>query len=237
MRSTSALEAAGADDFWTFAQAMELRGASVTAPFKEAVLPGLAATDALVGRVGAANTLRAGEHGWEGINTDVPGFLEPLTGRMGLQGSRATVLGAGGAARGVAVALDSAGAQVTVRARNADRAAGVARLVGGIAGGLPPPAGSWDLLVNTTPVGTAPGVGDSPLPGGAFDGRLVYDLVYNPATTRLLAEASAAGCGILGGLPMLVAQAVRQFEWWTDTAVPREVFAAAARRRLAAAGD
>ena len=231
------LEAAGADDFWTFAQAMELRGASVTAPFKEAVLPGLAATDALVGRVGAANTLRAGEHGWEGINTDVPGFLEPLTGRMGLQGSRATVLGAGGAARGVVVALDSAGAQVTVRARNAERAAGVARLVGGIAGGLPPPAGSWDLLVNTTPVGTAPGVGDSPLPGGAFDGRLVYDLVYNPATTRLLAEASAAGCGILGGLPMLVAQAVRQFEWWTDTAAPREVFAAAARRRLAAAGD
>ena len=231
------LEAASADDFWTFARAMRLRGASVTAPFKEAVLPGLAATDALVRQVGAANTLRASERGWEGINTDVPGFLEPLAGRMELQGSRATLLGAGGSARGVAVALDGVGARVTVCARNAERAAGVARLVDGSAGGLPPPAGSWDLLVNTTPVGTAPDVEDSPLPGGPFDGRLVYDLVYNPATTRLLAEASAAGCGILGGLPMLVAQAVRQFEWWTGTAAPREVFAAAARRRLAPAGD
>lgn len=231
------LEAASADDFWTFARTMGLRGASVTAPFKEAVLPGLAATDALLRRVGAANTLRAGERGWEGINTDVPGFLEPLAGRLELRGSRATVLGAGGAARGVAVALDGAGARVTVCARNVERAAGVARLVGGNAGGLPPQAGSWDLLVNTTPVGTAPGVGDSPLPGGAFDGQLVYDLVYNPATTRLLAEASAAGCGVLGGLPMLVAQAVRQFEWWTGRAAPREVFAAAAQRRLAADGD
>ena len=231
------LEAASADDFWTFARTMGLRGASVTAPFKEAVVPGLAATDELVGRVGAANTVRAGKRGWEGINTDVPGFLEPLAGRLALEGSRATVLGAGGAARGVAVALDGAGAQVTVRARNTARAASVARLVGARAGALPPPAGSWDLLVNTTPVGTAPGVADSPLPGGPFDGRLVYDLVYNPSPTRLLAEASAAGCGVLGGLPMLVAQAVRQFEWWTGKPAPREVFAVVAQRRLAATED
>ena len=230
------LEAAGTDDFWAFARAMRLRGASVTAPFKEAVLPKLAATDALVRQVGAANTLRLGDRGWEGINTDVPGFLEPLAGRLDLQGSRATVLGAGGAARGVAVALGGAGAEVTVCARHVERAAGVARLVDGHAGGLPPAAGSWDLLVNTTPVGTAPGNGDSPLPGGLFDGKLVYDLVYNPATTRLLAEASAAGCGVLGGLPMLVAQAVRQFEWWTGKPAPRDVFAAAAQRRLAATG-
>ncbi len=230
------LEATSADDFWTFARALGLRGASVTAPFKEAVLPGLAATDPLVRRVGATNTLRIGTRGWEGTNTDVPGFLEPLAGRLELQRSRATVLGAGGAARSVAVALDGAGARITVCARNVERAAGVAALVGGSAGDLPPRAGSWDLLVNTTPVGTAPDVRDSPLPGGVFDGRLVYDLVYNPATTRLLAEASAAGCGILGGLPMLVAQAVRQFEWWTGASVPREVFAAAAQRRLAAEG-
>ena len=97
------LEAAGAEDFWTFARRIGLRGASVTAPFKEAVAPGLTRTDALVRRVGAVNTLRASGRGWEGINTDVPGFLEPLAGRMTLGGSRAAVLGAGGAARGVAV--------------------------------------------------------------------------------------------------------------------------------------
>ena len=231
------LEAAGADDFWTFARRIGLRGASVTAPFKEAVTPGLTRTDALVRRVGAANTLRASGRGWEGINTDVPGFLEPLAGRMALGGCRAAVLGAGGAARAVSVALAGAGAQVTIWARDAARAADVALLAGGAAGALPPRPGSWDLLVNTTPVGAAPDSGRSPLPGGPFDGRLVYDLVYNPPATRLLTEAAAAGCDTIGGLPMLVAQAVRQFAWWTDASVPPEVFEAAARRRLAAAGD
>jgi shikimate 5-dehydrogenase len=99
------------------------------------------------------------------------------------------------------------------------------------------PRGSWDLLVNTTPVGTHPDVERSPvdaddLPAGA-DGALVYDLVYNPRPTRLLRDAAAAGCRTLDGLDMLVAQAVRQFAWWTGVTPDARVLRAAAERRLA----
>ena len=228
------LEAADVEDFRAFAERLRLRGASVTAPYKEQVVAGLAARDALVEQVGAANTLRACVDGWHGRNTDVPGFLEPLKGRIALDGCRATVLGGGGVARAAAVALAGCGARVTVCARNAEKASGVAGLAGGEAAPLPPRAGSWDLLVNTTPIGTWPDVDATPLPGGPFDGRVVYDLVYNPRETRLMAEARAAGCRAIGGLPMLVAQACRQFEWWTGTAAPTDVFRRAAERRLAA---
>jgi shikimate 5-dehydrogenase len=66
---------------------------------------------------------------------------------------------------------------------------------------------------------------ESPLPGGPFTGHLVYDLVYAPPTTRLLREAGAAGCATIGGLAMLVAQAERQFEWWTGAAPPTGLMA------------
>ncbi len=228
------LEATDVEDFWTLAARLGVRGASVTAPFKEKVIAGLASRDPLVEQVGAANTLLAFDGGWRGLNTDVPGFLQPLEGRIALDGCRAVVLGAGGVARGVAVALAGCGARVSVCARNARQAAEVARIAGAQAAGLPPQPGSWDLLVNTTPVGTYPDVDASPLPGAPFDGRLVYDLVYNPRETRLLAEATAAGCETIGGLSMLVAQACRQFEWWTGSAAPVDVFQRAAERRLAA---
>ena len=85
----------------------------------------------------------------------------------------------------------------------------------------PPTAGSWDLLVNTTPLGGTTRRDESPLPGGPFGGRLVYDLTYGAGESRLLREARAAGCRTLDGLPMLVAQAERQFAWWTGRQ-PRE---------------
>ena len=228
------LEATDVGDFWNLAARLGVRGASVTAPFKEKVIAGLASRDALVEQVGAANTLLAFDGGWRGLNTDVPGFLQPLEGRIALDGCRAVLLGAGGVARGVAVALAGRGARVCICARDIRRAADVARIVGAESGSLPPPSGSWDLLVNTTPVGTYPDVDATPLPGGPFDGRLVYDLVYNPRETRLLAEAKAAGCATISGLSMLVAQACGQFEWWTGIAAPVDVFQRAAERRLTA---
>jgi shikimate dehydrogenase len=164
-------------------------------------------------RAGAVNTYRRDGLRWIGRNTDVSGFLKPLAGRLELRGARAAVLGAGGAARAAAVALHSAGAAVTVYGRNRGRAKDVAALADGTAAGFPVTAHSWDLLVNTTPVGMYPDVDDTPFEG-EFDGRIVYDLVYNPMETRLLREAARAGCGTIGGLDMLVAQAEDQSEWW-----------------------
>ena len=94
-----------------------------------------------------------------------------------------------------------------------------------------------DLLVNATPVGTAPAVDDTPWPGARFDGRFVYDLVYNPPVTRLLREAATAGCATLGGLDMLVAQAQQQFLLWTGRLPDAGVMRAAAARDLEERGS
>ena len=231
-------EATGADDLMTLADALGVAGLSVTAPFKESILDHVRNIDGLGRQVGAVNTVRADRDGWVGLNTDVPGFLAPLDARGHVSGVRSTVLGAGGSARAVAVALASRGHAVTVCARRPERAAAVARLAGGTVGTLPPRSGSWDLLVNTTPVGTAPGTTATPIPADSLrGGRTVYDLVYNPARTRLLREAAAAGCETIGGLDMLVAQAVRQFEWWSGSRPSADLFRTAALAALAVRGE
>lgn len=226
------LAAADFGDFMTFADALGLAGASVTAPFKLAAFERVATHDAMSARVQSVNTLKRAAEGWAGWNTDVAGFLAPLQAIDTIDGVRATVLGAGGAARAVAVGLASAGARVAIAARRRDRAEIVACLAGATCVDWPPAPGSWDLLVNTTPCGTAPDVSGSPLPGGPFTGRTVYDLVYNPPETRLLGEARAAGCRTIGGLAMLVAQAERQFECWTGQRPAAGVMYAAAVRAL-----
>jgi shikimate 5-dehydrogenase len=166
----------------------------------------------------------------------VPGFLAPLDHLLpdGLDGRRVAVLGAGGSARAVVVALRQRGATVTVHARRREQAESVGEATGLAVGSWPPPAGSWNLLVNCTPLGGANRRDESPLPGGPFDGQLVYDLTYGGGQSRLLAEASAAGCTTIDGLPMLVAQAERQFELWTGQRPPDGLFKSAA---ASAAGE
>ncbi len=207
--------AADFDDFATFANAFGIAGASVTAPFKLAAFELASVRDPISERVGSANTLKRCHGQWSARNTDVAGFLAPLEARLRLAGRRATVLGAGGAARAVVEALASAGAEVTIAARDRQRAAELASHARASVVDWPPAAGSWDVLINATPLGTTPDVDETPLPDGPFTGELVYDLVYNPLETRFLREARTAGCRTIGGLDMLVAQAERQFEWWT----------------------
>jgi shikimate 5-dehydrogenase len=95
-----------------------------------------------------------------------------------------------------------------------------------------PPAPGWDLLVNTTPVGTWPDTDAMPIDADAVRGRIVYDLIYNPEETTLLRVARTNGAETIGGLEMLVGQACHQFEWWTGRTAPREIMAEAARRFL-----
>jgi 3-dehydroquinate dehydratase/shikimate dehydrogenase len=231
------LRAGDFDDFLTFADALDIAGASITIPFKLDALEAAQHADDLARAVGAANTLRRGRDSrppWEATNTDVEGFLDPLEAMYPrpLRGVRASVMGAGGAARAVAVALLSRGARVTVHARRFEQASDVAESCEAEAGGWPPPAGSWDLLVNCTPLGGPSARAETPLPGGPFDGALVYDLTYGDGETPLLREAREAGCLTLDGLPMLVAQAERQFEWWTGQRPAPGVMKAAAYKKM-----
>jgi 3-dehydroquinate dehydratase/shikimate dehydrogenase len=213
------LVASSADDFTMFATAVGVQGVSITIPYKVDLFQRADEVDELSTKVGAVNTYRRDAVGWQARNTDVSGFLAPLAGRLNVRGARAAILGTGGAARAVAVALASAGSIVTVYGRNRGKAKDVAALAGGGAAPFPIPPESWDLLVNTTPIGMFPNVDETPFEG-AFDGRVVYDLVYNPMETRLLKEAAAAGCDVIGGLDMLVAQAEDQSEWWTGKRPP-----------------
>ena len=219
--------ASSAEDFTIFATALGVQGVSITIPYKVGLFERADDIDDLSRRVGAVNTYRRDGLRWEARNTDVSGFLAPLKARLDLRGSRAAVLGAGGAARAAAVALGSAGSMVTVYARNRGKAKDVAKLADGTVGAFPVTPHSWDLLVNTTPVGMFPNVDETPFEG-AFDGRVVYDLVYNPTQTRLLREAAAAGCDTLGGLDMLVAQAEDQSEWWLGKRPPQGLMKQAA---------
>jgi shikimate 5-dehydrogenase len=119
-----------------------------------------------------------------------------------------------------------------VHARRREQALEVAAAGHAEAGSWPPPTGSWDLLVNCTPLGGPNARVETPLPGGPFDGTLVYDLTYGDDETPLLREAREAGCLTLDGLPMLVAQAERQFEWWTGQRPEAGVMKAAAYKKM-----
>ncbi len=230
------LRASDFDDFLSYAAAMGIDGASITIPFKLDALRAANQVDALTQSVGAANTLRRRDRGWEATNTDVYGFLSPLDAVFGarLSGARAAVLGAGGAARAVVVALQSRGATVTVHARRADQSHALAESLRVTAGEWPPRAGSWDVLVNCTPLGGAGKRDESPLPRELVSGPLVYDLTYGPGPSALLRDAKAAGSLTIDGLPMLVAQAERQFEWWTGQRPEAGVMADAIRRKMTA---
>ena len=233
------LAASDFDDFTAFADAVGLAGASVTAPFKVNAFERADECDPVSRRIQSVNTLRREGSKWLGCNTDVTGFLAPLESAMRLRGARATVLGAGGAARSVSVALASAGVKVTIAARRDGSGAGRrgADRRGDRRSGRPIPA-SWDLLVNATPVGTAP---------TSTRRRCRTTIPFTAAassttssTTRrrrgCSTDAARAGCRTIGGLDMLVAQAQAQFEWWTGGRPADRVMrdAALARLRMAA---
>ncbi len=225
--------AADADDFVTFGRAIGVRGASITIPFKVSLFDRMDEVYAVARRIGAINTMKAQDGRWIGGNTDASAFLAPLRDRIDLRAARVAVLGAGGAARAVAVALSSSAAQVTVYARDVVKARAVAMTAAADAAVLPPAPDSWDILVNCTPVGMYPRNNETPIDTSLLRGRYVYDLVYNPTATRLIREAAHVGCQTIGGLEMLVAQAHEQFEWWTGTKPPAGVMREAALKRLA----
>jgi shikimate dehydrogenase/3-dehydroquinate dehydratase type I len=227
------LPAVDAVDFVEFGKAFKISGASVTMPHKVTLFDRLDEVYSVARRIGAINTVRV-EHGrWIGGNTDAAGFLEPLRERISVRGLQASILGAGGAARAVAVGLASAGCSIRVHARDTAKATQVAMQTASEVGPWPPKPGSWDLLVNCTPIGMYPRANDTPIDREQLTGRFVYDIVYNPTQTRLMREAAEMGCETIGGLDMLVAQAQEQFHWWTGLRAPAGLMREAALKRLA----
>ncbi len=212
------------DELRDFLISLEISGASVTIPHKEAVLAQLDDVEALARRIGAVNTIVRRGGSLLGTNTDAEAALAPLRRQIPLRGKRVALLGAGGAARALAFTLPQEGCEVKIFNRTERRARQLAQESG-------VRWGRWreleredyDLLINATPVGMAPDTEAAPVPQTWLRGSLVYDIIYNPAETALLRSARARGLDTLGGLEMFVGQAAAQFRLFTGAAPPLDV--------------
>ncbi len=216
------------DDFEAAARALPklgFRGANVTVPHKQVALRVCDNVDAEARRIGAVNTIVVGEHGeLRGSNSDGFGFLENLrAGAPDWQASAgpAVLLGAGGGARAVAVALLDAGVpELSLVNRSAERAAALAAELDDRRVAAEPwrnrsaALAGAALLVNATSLGMQ---GQPPLEidlASLPTGALVHDIVYTPLQTPLLADAAAAGHPVVDGLGMLLHQARPGFAAW-----------------------
>ena len=230
------------------ARVLGFGGLNLTIPHKVAVLPYLDALEPSAAIAGAVNTVRRDADGrLVGLNTDGIGFLRSVE-EAGVdpRGVTAVLLGAGGAARAVAVELALAGARrVVIVNRTAPNRDALARLVrertdaaadalpwGGV---LVPPA--CDLLVDCTPIGMGTGAAATALPpvdlAALPAGRLVCDLNPERSDTPFLAAARAAGHRTLSGLPMVARQGAAGFTAWTGAPAPLDVMEAPLAARVA----
>lgn len=208
----------------------ELQGLNVTIPHKQSVLPLVDDLTASAKAIGAVNTLYMEENRLIGHNTDAPGFLADVSKLPLYEAKVALILGAGGAARAVVYALLKQGWQIRITdirpqqlsdlyEHFSHQSVNISRLVVTefSSAAIHHAADEAHLIINTTPVGMYPNVDASPWPKGVPFPRNVclYDVIYNPAETKLMNLAAAAGLPTRNGLGMLVEQAALSFECWT----------------------
>lgn len=220
---------------------LNFKGFSVTIPHKQAIIKHLDFIDETAKAIGAVNTVKIVDGKLHGYNTDAQGFIEPLLNSYGdLQRAKVAILGAGGAARACVYALKKQGAEVTVFARDLEKAKPFAKEFEVELQQLTTnneqrtTYKDFDILVNTTPLGMK-GKGDGETPANVEQLKglhLVYDLVYIPFETPLMVEADIAEVPKIGGLAMLIAQAIEQQTIWTGLEAPMKEMSRAALKRL-----
>lgn len=219
--------------------ALGFSGWNVTLPHKEKIIPLLHTLTPQAKRAGAVNTVKilAGQR--IGHNTDGDGFVRSVEGELkSFKGKKAVLLGAGGAAKGIALALAEQGMQLHILNRTIEKAELLGQAVlreGGTAtwGEFAP--GDWlrdvDLLVQTTSAGLH---GEPfPLSVQGISGRaLVVDIIFNPRETVFLQEAKEQGCRTLNGLGMLLYQGALAWEFWLGGQAPVEAMRQALEEQL-----
>ncbi len=217
---------------------LNFKGFAVTIPHKQNIIKHLDYLDESAKAIGAVNTVKIIDGKFYGYNTDARGFIEPLLNSyVDVQGAKVAVLGAGGAARACIYALKKVGADVTIFARDLVKAQNLAdefqvRLKE--LGTQNSELGTFDIVVNSTPLGTKGELGnETPATAEQIKNvQLVYDLVYNPFVTRFLREAKSANVPTIGGLAMLIAQAMEQQKIWTGKDAPVKEMSRAALQKI-----
>lgn len=219
--------------------ALGFSGWNVTLPHKEKIISLLDTLTPEARRAGAVNTVKIHEGQRIGHNTDGDGFIRSVEGNLnGFKGKKAVLLGAGGAAKGIALALAAQGMQVHILNRTPEKATVLVELIkqwGGTATSGEFAPGDWiedvDLLVQTTSVGLL----GEPFPfsvKGISNRALVVDIIFNPRDTLFLKDAKIQGCRTLNGLGMLLYQGAYAWEFWLGGQAPVEVMRQALKEQL-----
>ncbi|HEY7694472.1 MAG TPA: shikimate dehydrogenase [Nitrososphaeraceae archaeon] len=205
-------------------RAINIGGFNVTMPHKVTVLNYVDRSDKIVEMVGATNTINNEGGQFCAYNTDVVGFIEPLRQRkIDLNGYEVLILGAGGAARAVAVALsqEKGVSRINIFNRDIDRSTNLANIINKLGietniisqNDIQKIAFRSNLIINTTPLGMK---NEQSLikTSSISNESIVYDIVYKPIETRLLENAKTAGAQVIYGYEMLLEQAIASFKIW-----------------------
>ena len=232
----------GLKDMFARVRTGEIHGLNVTIPHKQNVIELMDELTATAKAIGAVNTIYLHQDKLIGDNTDISGFLSDLKRFLTLEcdsllshlqeqapalQKKALVLGAGGSARAVVYALLYDGWDVTIAARRIEQAQQLSQSFGKYDLRLSTfdfQPSTFDLIVNTTPLGMTPNIEDSPLPENIVlsPKTVIYDLIYNPRETKLVKDARAQGLSATTGLGMLIEQAALAFEIWTGAKADRD---------------
>lgn len=209
------------DEILSVARHLDVKGLSVTIPFKQAIIPLIDEVDEHAAQqIGAVNTVVFACGTTRGYNTDWIGVRKPL---VDLKGAKAVLLGAGGAAAGAAYALTDLDMDTTILNRTPAKAHVLAERFGCRWGGLGDfDAIKPDVVVNSTPLGMNPGDQSILREDQLHPGMTVFDLVYTPPVTPLIETAQKAGCRTITGTEMFIGQAREQFYLFFGIDVPAE---------------
>ncbi len=218
---------------------LKVKGFNITIPYKEKIIPFLDSLSAEAKLLSSVNTVKWTEQGWKGFSTDGTGFIRSLGALdLDLKGKRVMLLGAGGAAKAIAVSLANAGiVHLVIVNRTPERADALAEMVAFCNENVeiscnPDKPLPCDLIVNSTSVGMKNG--GCPLDNDQVElCGAVVDIIYNPSRTTLLREAQKRGIPNLNGIGMLLYQGVESFEIWTDQKAPIHVMEESLNKSLA----
>jgi shikimate dehydrogenase len=198
---------------------LNIKGASITIPFKESVMEYLDDIDENAINIGAVNTIVNKDGKLTGFNTDFKAAIEPLK-SFGVKNKKVCILGAGGAAQAVAHGINKNNGNLVIINRSQKKGKKLALKYNAkfisINEMNKMQQFEADIIINTTSIGMYPNVQDSSFPSHLLDHKMIImDIIYNPLSTNLLSCAQNKGCTIINGLSMFMHQGAAQFKLWT----------------------
>ncbi|MFC1691335.1 shikimate dehydrogenase [Nanoarchaeota archaeon] len=218
-------------------RALGIRGFSVTLPHKIDAMNYVDKLDPVAKNIGAINTIVNDNGTLIGYNTDGDGALKAIEEKTKLDNKKILILGAGGAARAIAltIAMKRKPEQITILNREMKKAENLIRDVKKAVKinakadhftdqNIKDETSKADIIINTTPIGMSPRKNLTPIPNFWIPpGKVVFDIIYNPMETKLLNEAKEKGCKVISGIEMFINQAAEQFKLFTGKPAPKEI--------------